>query len=128
PQTAEGKNGAIATAHPLASRAGIDMLRAGGNAIAAAVAASFAISVVRPQSTSLAGGGFLILHEDGKQRVYDFRERAPLAATRDMYLDANGEPRNFVYDGHEIEDAAVNGHLAVGTPGLVAGLVKVHQQ
>lgn len=118
----------VSTAHPGATEAGLAMLRAGGNAVDAAVAASFAISVVRPQSTGIGGGGFLLRHtaKSKKVDVYDFRERAPAKATRDMYLDAKGNPAPFRYGGAEIPDASMNGHLAVGVPGLVAGLLEVH--
>jgi gamma-glutamyltranspeptidase/glutathione hydrolase len=120
---------AIATAHPLASEAAMEMIKKGGNAADAAVAASFVISVVRPQSTGIGGGGFLIYHDAKsiQQRVYDFRERAPAAATRDMYLDKDGNPKNFEFNGHKLKDASVNGHLSVGIPGLVRGLEEFHQ-
>lgn len=118
----------VAAAHPLASEAGRKILEAGGNAMDAAVAASFAISVVRPQSTGIGGGGFLLSYQAKTKRteVYDFRERAPLKATRNMYLDAKGDPIDFRYEGVVVKDASVNGHLAVGVPGLVKGLVEAH--
>lgn len=125
---AVGKNGAIAAAHPLASQAGITMLRKGGNAADAAVAVSFVISVVRPHSTGIGGGGFLLYHpvKTGGVKIYDFRERAPIKATADMYLDEKGEPKAFAYQGKTLENASVHGHLAVGTPGLVKGLLEFH--
>jgi gamma-glutamyltranspeptidase/glutathione hydrolase len=127
---AKGKNGVVATAHPLASEAAIAMLKKGGNAFDAAVAASFVISVVRPQSTGLGGGGFLLGTEARKSDVlvYDFRERAPAAASRDMYIEKDGTEKNFTYDGKTVPNASVNGHLSVGVPGLVAGLVKVQEE
>lgn len=126
---AVGKNGMVATAHPLASEAALAMLRKGGNAFDAAVAASFVISVVRPQSTGIGGGGFLLTWEVKKKEVdvYDFRERAPAAASRDMYIEKDGSEKNFTYDGKTVPNASVNGHLSVGVPGLVAGLVKVQE-
>jgi len=119
----------MATAHPLASAAGIEILRAGGNVVDATVAASFVISVVRPQSTGIGGGGFLLYYDakDKKTRAYDFRERAPAAATRDMYVGPQGQSRPFRYGKVEIPDASVNGHLAAGVPGLVAGLTAIHR-
>lgn len=107
--------GAVVAAHPLASEAGVAMLARGGNAIDAAVAASFVISVVRPQSTGLGGGGFMVTHSAKHKRteVFDFRERAPSKATAEFYSKLPAE-------------ATVNGPLAVATPGLVAGLFEVH--
>lgn len=127
---AVGKSGMVATAHPLASEAAIAMMKHGGNAFDAAVAASFVISVVRPQSTGIGGGGFL-LSWDAKPRtveVYDFRERAPAAATRDMYFDKNGVEKTFSYEGKTVPSASVNGHLSVGVPGLVAGLIEIQKK
>jgi len=127
---ATGQKAMIATAHPLATEAGYQVLRDGGNAFDAAVAASFVISVVRPQSTGIGGGGFLVGHESKSRHtmVYDFRERAPAGATRDMFLDAKGEPASFTYEGRKVPNASVNGHLAVGVPGLVKGLLKIHKK
>lgn len=127
---ATGTNGMVATAHPLASEAAIAMLKKGGNAFDAAVAASFVISVVRPQSTGIGGGGFLLTWEAAqkKSEVFDFRERAPAAASRDMYLNKDGTEKNFTYEGKTIENASVNGHLSAGIPGLVAGLVEVQEK
>ena len=126
--TARGHRAMVATAHPLASAAGIEILRAGGNVVDAAVAASFVISVVRPQSTGIGGGGFMLYHDatNKKTKVYDFRERAPAAATRDMFVGPQGQSMPFRYGKVEIPDASVNGHLAVGVPGLVDGLVATH--
>lgn len=125
-----GKNGIIATAHPLASKAGLSMLENGGNAVDAAIAASFVISVVRPQSSGIGGGGFamIYLNELKKIDAWDFRERAPIKATRDMFLASDGKPKKFIYHSNSIPNASMNGHLAVGTPGLVAGLLKIHKK
>ncbi len=84
--------GAIASAYPLASAAGQEILAAGGNAFDAAVAVSAALAVVEPSSSGLGGGGFYLLHRqsDGFETMLDAREKAPGAATRDMYLDKNG--------------------------------------
>jgi gamma-glutamyltranspeptidase / glutathione hydrolase len=115
------KKSMVASAHPLASEAGLSMLQKGGNAVDAAVATAFAISVVEPFSAGIGGGGFLLLHlpKTGKIKALDFRERAPLRATRDMYLDEQGKVR---------PGASVNGYLAVGVPGTVAGLTEVHRR
>jgi gamma-glutamyltranspeptidase / glutathione hydrolase len=113
--------GMVTSAHALASQAGVAMLHQGGNAIDAAVATTFAISVVEPFSAGIGGGGFLLLHrgDTGDIQALDFRERAPLAATRDMYVDAQGKVR---------PKASTDGHLAVAVPGTVAGLYAVHQR
>ncbi|WP_413198608.1 gamma-glutamyltransferase [Nostoc piscinale] len=115
------KKGMVVSAHPLASEAGLLMLRQGGNAIDAAVATTFAISVVEPFSAGIGGGGFLLLHfeKTGEMKALDFRERAPIKATRNMYLDEQGKVR---------PNASVNGYLAVATPGTVAGMYEVHRR
>jgi gamma-glutamyltranspeptidase/glutathione hydrolase len=102
--------GAIASAYPLASQAGQDMLAAGGNAFDAAVAVSAALAVVEPSSSGLGGGGFYLLHRqsDGYETMLDAREKAPGAASRDMYLDKAG---------NVIQDASIAGALAAGIPG-----------
>ncbi|MGD8746000.1 MAG: gamma-glutamyltransferase [Gammaproteobacteria bacterium] len=106
---------AIASAHPLATAAGHEILEKGGNAFDAAVAVSAALGVVEPYSGGLGGGGFWLLHraEDGKEVMLDLREVAPGAATRDMYLDDRGNP---------IRRASLDGPLAAGIPGMAAGL------
>ncbi|MDZ8237772.1 MAG: gamma-glutamyltransferase [Nostoc sp. ChiQUE01a] len=115
------KKGMVVSAHPLASEAGISMLRKGGNAVDAAVATTFAISVVEPFSAGIGGGGFLLMHSQktGEMKALDFRERAPLKATRNMYLDVQGKVR---------PNASIDGYLAVATPGTVAGLYEVHRR
>ena len=122
--------GVVATAHPLASQAGALMLTKGGNSVDAAVAASFVISVVRPQSTGLGGGGFMLYHEasGNRQRVFDFRERAPRKATSNIYLDDKNNYKKIFYDGKEVPNPAVNGHLSVAIPGLVRGLLETHRE
>jgi len=110
----------VASVHELASRAGAETLRAGGNAVDAAVATGFALAVVHPQAGNLGGGGFLLLRNaDGKTRFIDFREKAPAAATENMYLDARG---------NVIQDASVVGYKSVGVPGTVAGFVYAEKQ
>ncbi len=116
-----GQRGMVVSADPLASAAGLAMLQQGGNAVDAAVATTFAISVTEPQSAGIGGGGFLLLR-DGKTgtiKALDFRERAPLKATATMYLDAQGKVR---------PQASTDGYLAVAVPGTVAGLAAVHQR
>ncbi len=102
--------GAIASAYPLASRAGQEVLAKGGNAFDAAVAVSAALAVVEPTSSGLGGGGFYLLHReaDGFETMLDAREKAPAAATRDMYLDKSGNP---------IARASIDGPLAAAIPG-----------
>ena len=109
---------AIASAHPLATEAGLAVLEAGGNAFDAAVAVSAALAVVEPYGSGLGGGGFWLLHRaaDGHQVMIDGRERAPLAARADMYLDADGEP---------IPGASIDGPLAAGIPGVPAALAHI---
>jgi gamma-glutamyltranspeptidase / glutathione hydrolase len=109
----------VVSGHPLASEIGRDILRAGGNAVDAAVAVGFALAVVHPEAGNIGGGGFMVIRTaDGTVRSLDYRETAPARATRDMYLDANGEPT----------ERSVTGHLAAGVPGAVAGLTAAHQQ
>ena len=105
----------IASAHPLATQAGHEILARGGNAFDAAVAVAASLSVVEPYSSGLGGGGFFLLHRarDGYEVMIDARERAPLAATRDMYLDSSGNP---------VPGLSVDGPLAAGIPGIPAGL------
>lgn len=111
---------AIATAHPLATEAGHEILAAGGNAFDAAVAITATLAVVEPTGSGLGGGGFWLLHraKNGYQTMLDGRERAPLAAKRDMYLDAKGEV---------IPNLSVDGPLAAGIPGIPAGLAHLAQ-
>jgi gamma-glutamyltranspeptidase/glutathione hydrolase len=107
---------AVATAHPLATDAGREILAAGGNAFDAAVAVTAALAVVEPMSSGLGGGGFWLLHDaDGNRNtMIDGRERAPLAARRDMYLDKQG---------HVIPKLSIDGPLAAGIPGVPAAMV-----
>src|ERR1035441_9320490 len=109
----------VTSVHELASRAGIEMLRAGGNAVDAAVATGFALAVVHPQAGNLGGGGFLLLRNaNGTTHFIDFREKAPAAATENMYLDAQG---NVIPESSK--DSSVVGYISIGVPGTVAGLV-----
>ncbi|MEX2122989.1 MAG: gamma-glutamyltransferase [Woeseia sp.] len=115
-----GKNGVVASSSALASEVGIDTLRKGGNAVDAAVATAFALAVTWPTAGNIGGGGFLVYYgADGEATTFDFREKAPLAATEDMYLDEEGNVRSN--SNHE-------GILAVGVPGTVAGLAMAHRE
>ena len=105
----------VASVHELASKAGVEIMQAGGNAIDAAVATGFALAVVHPQAGNLGGGGFMLIRmADGATHFLDYREKAPAAATADMYLDARG---------NVIPDASLIGYKAIGVPGSVAGMV-----
>jgi gamma-glutamyltranspeptidase / glutathione hydrolase len=115
-----GVRAGVSTAHPLATKVGIDILKQGGNAADAAIAVQFALAVCYPGAGNIGGGGFL-LYRDTKGQVVslDFREKAPKAATTDMYLDSLQNP---------ITDASFNGALAAGVPGSVDGMVKVFEK
>jgi gamma-glutamyltranspeptidase/glutathione hydrolase len=105
----------VVSSNELASKAGVEIMRAGGNAVDAAVATGFALAVVHPAAGNLGGGGFMLIRmADGKAHFIDFREEAPAAATSNMYLDAQG---------NVIEDASTIGYKSIGVPGSVAGLV-----
>ena len=117
---AKGKNGMVVSTSMTASEVGRDILKQGGNAIDAAVATAFALSVVWPSAGNIGGGGFIIYHgDDGTVTAFDFREKAPLAANKDMYLGEDGKIHDNI--NHE-------GLLAVGVPGTVAGLYLAHQR
>ena len=108
------ENGMVVSAQHLATRVGVDVLKDGGNAIDAAVAVGYALAVVYPAAGNLGGGGFMTIQlADGRKTFLDFREKAPLAATANMYLDK---------DGNVIKGASTTGHLAVGVPGTVSGM------
>jgi gamma-glutamyltranspeptidase/glutathione hydrolase len=108
------ENGMVVTAQHLATHVGVDVLKDGGNAVDAAVAVGYALAVVYPAAGNIGGGGFMTIQlADGRKTFLDFREKAPLAATANMYLDK---------DGNVIKGASTYGHLAVGVPGTVSGL------
>src|SRR5437660_5446844 len=109
------QHGMVVSVHNEASKAGVAILRRGGNAVDAAVATGFVLAVVHPAAGNIGGGGFMLLRmADGKAHFIDYREKAPAAATRDMYLDAQG---------NVIEGASDIGYKSIGVPGSVAGLV-----
>jgi len=113
PAPVAGKNGMVVSAQRLASKVGVQVLKDGGNAVDAAVAVGYALAVVYPTAGNLGGGGFMTIRfKDGKTTFLDFRERAPLTAKKDMYLDEEGNP---------IAGASTDSYLAVGVPGSVAG-------
>lgn len=108
------EHGMVVSAHRLASKAGIDVLKSGGNAVDAAVAVGYALAVTFPEAGNLGGGGFMTVRfHDGRTAVIDFRETAPGAASATMYQDSNGNP---------VPARSRRGYLAVGVPGTVAGL------
>ncbi len=110
----------VVTVHHLATDAGVGILKTGGNAVDAAVAVGFALAVVYPFAGNLGGGGFMLIHEHaGKNIFIDYREKAPLAATANMYLDAQG---------NIIPGASIVGYRAIGVPGSVAGLVHAEKK
>jgi gamma-glutamyltranspeptidase/glutathione hydrolase len=114
PAPVAARNGMVVTAQHIATHVGVDVLKKGGNAVDAAVAVGYALAVVYPAAGNLGGGGFMtIALADGRKTFIDFREKAPLAATPDMYLDKDGKP---------VRGASTHGHLAVGVPGTVAGM------
>lgn len=116
---AVGAHGVVSSDAPLASNAGVEIMKSGGNAVDAAVAVGFALAVVYPEAGNLGGGGFTVVRmADGRVAAVDYRETAPLAATRDMFLDDSGR----------VTRKSVVGPLASGVPGSVAGLVATHQR
>src|SRR5579864_5152116 len=109
----------VVSVHELASRVGVEVMQAGGNAVDAAVATGFALAVVHPAAGNIGGGGFMLLRQaSGDLHFLDYREKAPKAASRDMYLDAQG---------NVVPKASLIGYKAVGVPGSVAGLVYAEQ-
>jgi gamma-glutamyltranspeptidase / glutathione hydrolase len=118
-EPARSERGMVTSDSDLATRVGVAILAAGGNAVDAAVATAFALAVAYPEAGNLGGGGFLVLRTAaGEEAALDFREKAPLAASRDMFLDAEGN----------VTDRSITGHLAAGVPGAVAGLWEAHRR
>jgi gamma-glutamyltranspeptidase/glutathione hydrolase len=113
PEPVKAEHGMVVTAQHLASDVGVEVLKKGGNAVDAAVAVGYALAVVYPTAGNIGGGGFMTIRlKDGKTTFLDFRERAPLASTKTMYLDGKGEI---------VKGASTAGYLAVGVPGSVMG-------
>ncbi|WP_314243310.1 gamma-glutamyltransferase [Empedobacter tilapiae] len=114
------KNGVVVTAHPEASKVGVEILKKGGNAIDASIAVQFALAVVYPNAGNIGGGGFLVYRDaKGKTDALDYREKAPLKASEDMYWDK---------DGNAIKDLSLYGQFSAGVPGTVDGMVKAHEK
>lgn len=115
-----GKNGMVVSDHYLASEVGVEILKKGGNAVDATVATAFALAVTHPEAGNIGGGGFIVLMKsDGEVTTFDFREKAPLAASPSMFLDENGKIK---------DNSNHSGLLSVGVPGTVAGLYQAHQK
>ncbi|WP_413532846.1 gamma-glutamyltransferase [Empedobacter brevis] len=114
------KNGVVVTAHPEASKVGVEILQKGGNAIDASIAVQFALAVVYPNAGNIGGGGFLVYRDaKGKIDALDYREKAPLKASEDMYWDK---------DGNAIKELSLYGQFSAGVPGTVDGMVKAHEK
>jgi gamma-glutamyltranspeptidase/glutathione hydrolase len=115
-----GKNGMVSSASTYASQAGLEIMKEGGNAVDASIATAFTLAVTWPFAGNLGGGGFMVIHtEDGEITTFDFREKAPLASTKNMFLDEKGNLKSG--SNH-------NTSLAIGVPGTVAGLYDAHQK
>ena len=114
------RHGMVVTEQHYASQVGLDVLKAGGNAVDAAIATAYALAVVDPCCGNLGGGGFMLVRmHDGRERFIDFREKAPLKATRDMYLDKHGDA---------VPDRSRKGWLAIGVPGTVMGMERARAE
>src|SRR5262245_8733354 len=119
-QPVRARHGMVASTSEIASRVGVEIMQRGGNAIDAAVAVGLALAVVWPAAGNLGGGGFMMIRRsDGRTEIVDYREKAPTAASRDMYLDKSGKV---------IEGASTVGYRAVGVPGSVAGLAMAEER
>jgi gamma-glutamyltranspeptidase / glutathione hydrolase len=119
-QPVHAQHAIVVSVHELASHVGVEIMQSNGNAIDAAVATGFALAVVHPPAGNIGGGGFMLIRmADGKTHFLDYREKAPAAATRDMYLDPQG---------NVIEGASDIGYKAIGVPGSVAGMVYAEQK
>jgi gamma-glutamyltranspeptidase/glutathione hydrolase len=119
-QPVHAQHAIVVSVHELASQAGVEIMQAGGNAVDAAVATGFALAVVHPAAGNIGGGGFMLIRmADGKTHFLDYREKAPAAATRDMFLDAQG---NVIPGASEV------GYKSIGVPGSVAGMVYAEQK
>jgi gamma-glutamyltranspeptidase / glutathione hydrolase len=120
-QTVTAQRGVVVSANVIASEVGMQVLRAGGNAVDAAIATGFALAVVHPTAGNIGGGGFMVIRfPDGRATTIDFREKAPLRSHPEMFVDpATGEYASTIHH---------NSHVAVGVPGTVAGFDHAHRQ
>ena len=115
----EGSHAVVVSGNEIASQVGRDILQKGGNAVDAAVAVGFALTVVHPEAGNIGGGGFMVIRlKDGGVFTLDYREVAPGRSTPDMYVDLRGNPTNL----------SIVGHLAAGVPGSVAGMAEAHRR
>ena len=115
-QPVRAKHGIVASTNVVASQVGVDIMKRGGNAVDAAIAVAFALAVTHPAAGNLGGGGFMVIRlKDGKTTAIDYREMAPAAATRNIYLDKNG---NLIQG----EGGSLVGYRAAGVPGTVRGM------
>jgi len=110
---------AVAMPDSYSAAVATDILSSGGNAVDAAIAATFSLAVTYPEAGNIGGGGFMLVHMDGESKFIDYRETAPLQAYRDMYLDEHGDI---------IPNASLIGHRAAGVPGTVAGMWLAHER
>ena len=119
-QPVRAKHAMVASTSEIASRVGAEVMRKGGNAVDAAIAVGLALAVTWPSAGNLGGGGFMLIRKaDGTTEALDYRERAPLSAHRDLYLDDKG---------NVIKDASTVGYKAIGAPGTVARLMLAHKR
>src|SRR5687767_11574558 len=119
PKKVVAENGVVVSAHPLASKVGLEILKMGGNAIDATIATQFALAVVYPNAGNIGGGGFTVARlSSGKLVALDYRETAPGKAHRDMYIDPDGTART---------DKSLDGHLSCAVPGTVAGIMASYE-
>ncbi len=119
-KSVETDSAMVVTAHPLATEIGLEVLRAGGNAIDAGIAVQFALAVCYPGAGNIGGGGFLLYREaSGNTAALDYREKAPSSATETMYLDEQGNP---------VENLSISGPLAAGVPGTVDGMIQAFEK
>lgn len=114
------KNGMVVSAYPDASKVGVDILKKGGNAVDAAVAVQFALAVTYPEAGNIGGGGFMVYRSaKGETNALDFREKAPLSASTNMFLDDKG---------NVVQGLSTSSHKASGVPGSVDGMVEAHKK
>src|SRR5215213_3206741 len=122
PEPARGKHAMVASQHPLASQVGVEIMKRGGNAVDAAIAVGLALAVVYPEAGNIGGGGFMLIRSpNGETHAIDYREMAPAAAHRDLYVDQKGE----LIKG---KNSSTVGYRASGVPGTLAGFELAFQK